>query len=79
MSSRVYPKELFDEIIISEKLKLLFCPYCYKNNLSSKNGNLIIIGGYNCKNCNKIIDENEAINRAKMRDIKINKILGKAP
>ena len=77
MSSRIYPDEIFEKEFEKLRLGLCYCPYCFNNNLSNKDGPFQLFYDYICLDCDEKFYANECLNKSDVRDKKIDRVLKK--
>jgi transposase-like protein len=75
MSSRIYPKEVFDREVDRLRSKYYYCPKCYSNNISNADGYFTLVYEYKCYGCKNVFLKKEALTLNDIRNLKINKII----
>ncbi len=75
MSGRIYSKEIFQKQFDIYKMCYLYCPNCFGNNLTSKEGHFMLFQDYKCLDCNKLFYKEDALTRQNIRNRKIECLL----
>lgn len=75
--NRIYSNEIYLKEIEKLKMRLLYCPICYCNNISDSSNKVFkYINDYYCNNCERAMDKRSFLHKSDIRNIQIDKIIG---